>query len=63
MTKRAREVGDVRPPPYVVLLGESAGDPAEHLGGDGHHPDDLANDVALEPLARHGPDTDRIGGL
>ena len=44
-----------RPPPHVVLLGESAGDPEERLGGDGHHPDDLANAVKLEALARHRP--------
>ena len=63
LAERTREVGDVRPPPRVVLLGESARDPAEHLGADGHHPDDLAKDVALEPLAPHVPDTDRLGGL
>ena len=60
MAKPAREVGDVRPPPHVVLIGESAGDREERLGGDGHHPDDLANAVKLEALARHrsrhGPD-------
>ena len=55
MTKPAREVGDDRPPPYVVLIGESAGDREERLGGDGHHPDDLANAVKLEALARHRP--------
>ena len=54
MAKPAREVGDVQPPRHVVLLGGSAGDPAEHLGGDGHHSDDLANGVKLEALARHG---------
>ena len=55
MTKPAREVGDDRPPPYVVLIGELAGDREERLGGDGHHPDDLANAVKLEALARHRP--------
>jgi hypothetical protein len=53
----------VRPPPHAVLLGESAGDPAEHLGADGHHPDALAKDHEPEPPASHVPDTDRIGGL
>src|SRR5829696_6171349 len=63
VAERTREVGPVRPPPHAVLVGESAGDPAEHLGVDGHHPDAFAKDLEAEPPASHVPDTDRIGGL
>jgi hypothetical protein len=63
VAERTREVGHVRPPPHAVLLGESAGDAAEHLGADGHHPGALAKDLEPEPPASHVPDTDRIEGL
>jgi hypothetical protein len=50
-------------PARVGRGARSPGDSAEHLGADGHHPDDLSKEVGPKPLASHVSDPDRIGGL